>query len=416
MTSHPPLVDHLIGLIQAQGPIPLSDYMATCLYHPAHGYYVTGAPLGAKGDFITAPEVSQMFGELIGLWCLQTWEDMGAPEKFVLAELGPGRGTLMSDLMRAARLNPKFGQAAQIHLVESNTYLQTQQASALQRFGHLTWHKRFADLPDGPMILIANEFFDCLPVRQFVRQDDHWHERMVGLEGQNQLKLVLSPDPVPIEKTDILRKSAFDPSRRELTLAPQDEGLGRKPFLDSEEDRRSVSKDQEMAGPNSTLRSPTMPGVKDGDVMELCPQAISLTGELTQRLAQDMGRALIIDYGYGARYGDTLQAVKDHDYVDILHTPGQADLTAHVNFASLATIAQDAGMRVQGPIPQSEFLGHLGLPIRAALLKKSATPEQATQIDQAAHRLTAEDQMGTLFKALCLSHPALPPAPGFDIE
>jgi NADH dehydrogenase [ubiquinone] 1 alpha subcomplex assembly factor 7 len=352
------LRDELKAIIALEGPIPVARYMALCLSHPAHGYYATRDPLGAAGDFTTAPEISQMFGEMIGLWVADIWERMGAPQPLRLVELGPGRGTLMTDALRAARVRPAFLQAMTVHLVETSPALRARQQKRLQGVAPVQWHDRVGEVPDGPAIIVANEFFDALPVRQYVRTESGWRERLVGLGGDGELAFGLAPDPEP-------------------RLARQ-------------------------AHPGAVLERPVL--------------ALKVMGELAARLAAQGGAGLFIDYGYeGPAVGDTLQSVRRHAFADPLAFPGDADLTTHVDFAALARAAQDAGAVPFGPVPQGDFLRTLGIEARADMLKRQATPAQAEAIDTALQRLTGGEReaMGALFKALAVTDRSLLALPGF---
>jgi NADH dehydrogenase [ubiquinone] 1 alpha subcomplex assembly factor 7 len=337
--------------------------MAEVLTHPQLGYYSRQDPFGRDGDFITAPEVSQMFGELIGLWAVAGWQAQGAPNPFRLVELGPGRGTLMADALRAARLVPDFLAAAEIDLVEVSPSLRERQRQALagQR---VTWHERLDELPEQPLVLIANEFFDALPIRQFQQQRGCWHERVIGLNPTGDgLVFGLAP-PLP-------EPAAFD--------------------------------------------LPT--GASEGAIAEHCPAGQAIAGEIARRLATRGGLALIIDYGYGAgESGDTLQAVRRHDRHDVLEAPGKADLTAHVDFAALALTARAAGAAVHGPVTQGDFLSALGLAARAERLSAKATPSQARDIAAAKTRLVAPAEMGRLFKVLALTPTGAPTPAGFPVS
>jgi len=333
--------------IRDHGPISVADYMKAASAH----YYATRDPFGPVGDFVTAPEVSQMFGELLGLWCAETWRAMGSPAHVVLAELGPGRGTLMRDALRAARLAPGFLEAAELHLVETSRVLREKQRENLASH-RPAWHDSAADLPDGALLLIANEFFDALPIQQFVRGDDGWRERRIGLaEGQ----------------------FAFEP------------GAPSAAFSDA----------------------------PAGAVRERSPDAVALSSWLGARVARRGGAALIVDYGYvqGSR-GDTMQALKSHRRHDVLRDPGEADVTAHVDFAALAQAAAAAGAKIHGPVEQGAFLHALGIGTRAAKLME-ASPAQAAAIAAGLRRLTDPDAMGALFKVLAIADPALPIPAGF---
>ncbi|WP_316979157.1 class I SAM-dependent methyltransferase [Shumkonia mesophila] len=359
------LLDVLLGRIALGGPLTVADYMAEALGHPRFGYYATRDPFGAAGDFVTAPEVSQMFGELIGLWGAVVWQAMGRPDPVRWVELGPGRGTLMADAIRASRTVPGFVEAARLHLVETSPVLRRIQAATLAKAAPPhppLWHADLSGVPDGPMILVANEFLDALPIRQFERTAAGWCERLVAAgPGGDRLIFVLSP-----------------PSRR-------------PPLL-----------------PAAVIDAPV------GAIAEVSPAVIGVIDAIGRRLAGTGGAALIVDYGHPrSAPGDTLQAVRGHAYHDPLADPGQADLTAHVDFEAVARAAGEAGARPFGPIGQGLFLERLGLGARADALLAGASPAQADAIRAARHRLTAAGEMGTLFKAVSLQHPGLPPPPGF---
>ncbi len=355
-----PLLDILRRRIAAGGPVTVAEYMAEALGHPRHGYYTTRDPLGAAGDFTTAPEISQMFGELLGLWCAECWQRMGRPDPVVLAELGPGRGTLMADALRAARVVPAFRSALRVHLVETSPTLRVAQAAALGRAGldhPPAWHDSLAGLPEAPLLGIANEFFDALPIRQFQRTAAGWRERLIDWDEANRhLRFVLSARPDPAA----------------LLI---DRGLAAAPV---------------------------------GAIAEIGLTGRALAAELGRRMVESGGAALIVDYGYERpAAAETLQAVRRHKTVDPLAEPGEADLTAHVDFAALAAAARAAGAVVTGPVAQGEFLARLGIGQRAAMLKRNAAAAQAAEIDAALARLIAPDQMGALFKVLAMTAPGL---------
>jgi SAM-dependent MidA family methyltransferase len=360
-----PLEAELRRIIAADGPMPVARYMALCLGHPVHGYYATRDPLGARGDFITAPEISQMFGELVGLWAAAVWQRMGAPPRVLLAELGPGRGTLMADALRATRAVPAFRAAVSLHLVETSPVLRRLQQTTLAASGvPAAWHEDVAGLPDAPLVVVANEFFDALPVHQAVKAPDGWHERMVGLASDGRLVLALHPVPLP----------QFE-----------------------------------------AMLPPALRDAPAGAVFEWRSDAVA--GEICRRLARFGGAALVIDYGHAeSGFGDTLQAVRGHAFADPLSAPGETDLTAHVDFAALARTATTASAHVHGPVPQGEFLRRLGIVARAERLRASATAAQAAEVDAALARLTGDGpgEMGALFKTMAFAHPALGALPGFD--
>jgi SAM-dependent MidA family methyltransferase len=352
-----PLEAEIRRMIAADGPLPVSRYIELCLGHPRHGYYLTRDPLGAAGDFITAPEISQMFGELIGAWAATVWRQMGAPPSVHLIELGPGRGTLIADALRATRAVADFRAALSVHLVEVSAALRGKQQAMLAGTTAF-WHERIEEVPAGPAIAIANEFVDALPIDQFVNDRDGWHLRMIGLTD-GRLSFVVMPDPMPL------------PVRR--------------------------------------LDAPA------GAIFEWRHDAP--VAALARRIARQGGAALIVDYGHGkTSCGDTLQAVRDHKFADPLVDPGEADLTAQVDFAALAATARRHGAMAVGPLAQGEFLRRLGIAQRAARLKASATPQQAAAIDAALARLTAPDQMGDLFKVLAIADPKLGALPGFALD
>lgn len=350
-----PLGDVLARQIAATGPITVADYMAACLTHPEHGYYMARDPLGAAGDFTTAPEITQMFGELIGLALAQAWLDQGRPASFTLAELGPGRGTLMADALRAGGAVPGFSTAADLWLVEASPTLRGAQARALA--GHDPhWADRADALPEAPLFLIANEFFDALPVRQFQRGASGWHERMVTLGPDGALGFALAPPgPVP---------------------------------------------------------GPPPPHATPGTVIERRPAAAPVMAAVAGRIARQGGAALIVDYGGWGGTGDTLQAMRGHAFADPLAMPGQADLTAHVDFAALADLATSAGAAVARLTPQGVFLERLGITARAQALVRNLEGEARAAHVAAHRRLTHKGEMGTLFQVLGLSAPGTPPPPG----
>ncbi|MBK0328230.1 SAM-dependent methyltransferase [Rhodobacteraceae bacterium F11138] len=348
----------LIERIGQDGPISIASYMQDCLLHPTLGYYTTRDPLGAGGDFITAPEISQMFGELIGLALAQAWIDQGRPTPFTLAELGPGRGTLMADLLRATRGIKGFHKAARITLIEASPALRKQQAQALSAHAP-QWLDNVDQLPDAPLFLIANEFFDALPIRQFLRDGDGWRERRVGVSG----------DDLIFGLTD--------------------------------------------SAPNPALAH-RLADTSDGDLVEICPAACTTIDIIARRIARCGGAGLILDYGDWRSLGDTLQALERHQPAEVLANPGQADLTAHVDFEPLAATARAAGCGHTRLTTQGVFLERLGITARAqALAGDLKDPELAALI--AAHRrLTHPNEMGNLFKTLGLFPADGVPPPGLD--
>ncbi|WP_101065749.1 class I SAM-dependent methyltransferase [Roseovarius salinarum] len=351
-----PLAGILAGRIRADGPITLADYMAECLLHPEHGYYAAREALGASGDFTTAPEISQMFGELLGLCLAQAWLDQGAPAPFVLAEAGPGRGTLMRDALRATRAVPGFHEALALHLVEASEAMRTRQTDTLGR-DDMTWHASVDALPDDrPLFLLANEFFDALPVRQMHRAGRMWRESCVGLREGALFPGLSDPKPIP----------ALD-------------------------DR--------------------LADTQDGDIVEIRPAGQAAAASIGRRIADRGGAALIVDYGDWRTLGDTLQAVAGHAPVDPFDNPGEADLTAHVDFEALARAAPCAHSRLT---PQGVFLERLGITARAQRLARGLSGAALDEHVAAHRRLTHPDEMGRLFKVLAFYPHGANPPPGLE--
>jgi len=337
------LKQKILKRIAAEGPISVAHYMSMCLNDPAHGYYTTHDPFGRAGDFVTAPEVSQMFGEVVGLWFVQAWLDHGMPEAFDLVELGPGRGTLMADMLRAAKVRPEFLKAAHVTLVETSPHLREMQKAKLQNAGiEIRWENLFTAIPpDNPLYLMANEFLDALPIIQLEKTKSGWRERKIAAQQDD---LVFSLDENPSEH--------IAPAR----------------FRD--------------APPHS--------------IFEFSPAQHALVAGVASRIAAHGGAALIIDYGHEhSGLGDTFQAVKAHTFADPLAEPGEADLTAHVDFEALAAIAKANGAKVFGPVTQKTFLESLGVRARAEKLGQQREAE----------RLTSPKEMGMLFKVMALCEP-----------
>lgn len=361
-----PLADHMSDMIRQDGPLSMDRYMTLCLTHPEHGYYTSRDPFGRDGDFTTAPEISQMFGELIGIWCVSAWQTMQVPDPFHLVEAGPGRGTLMADLLRAARIMPGFLEAARVHLVEISPALRDRQRSTLAgASASVDWHADFSTVPDGPALVIGNEFFDVLPVQQLQLTNNGWRERVVGVNGDGELSLGLSGSPVP-----------------------------------------------EAVLPRWTKNA------EIGEIAELGPARDACAQGLGQHIRRYGGAMLFIDYGYTrSGPGDTLQAVSRHQPVDILHRPGECDLTAHVDFAALEGRFAAEGLKTYGPISQSQFLAGMGLGERVDMLAKRGGARQRMKIAEAARRLAAGNEMGHLFKVLAVTHPEMAaPAPFAQME
>ncbi|GHA17216.1 ATP synthase subunit beta [Devosia pacifica] len=340
--------------IRSQGPMSIASYMGLCLTHPKQGYYRRADPLGAAGDFVTAPEISQMFGELVGFFLVNLWQQMQEPNPFNLLELGPGRGTLMSDIMRVACRAEGFREAVRINLLETNPALIEQQRLQLSEY-QPKWVDEFDELEDGPLLVVANEFFDALPIRQFVRDADGWRERLVGLID-DRLGFGLGPTAIP------------------PTAMPE-----------------------------------AVQNAEPGEVFEVGITAGEVMGRLAVQVARRGGAILAIDYGYPETgVGETLQAVRQHRYADPLEAPGETDLSAHVDFNALKAVTSRTGLEVHPLLDQGTFLWRMGIGERAAALVK-ANPDHADAITVARDRLIGEKGMGTLFKAFCAASPGLKP-------
>jgi len=347
-----PALQSIRRRIALEGPLTIATVMEEAL-SGRNGYYRDHDPLGAEGDFITAPEISQMFGELIGLWCVDTWQRLGSPENFQLVEMGPGRGTLMADALRAARVSSAFLAAKKLHLVEINSALKAKQAEKLADH-HPHWHESLESVPQGPMLLIANELFDALPIHQLQMTTQGWRERVVALDGEHL----------------------------QFGLAAPGAALG--------------------------LLQPAHEQAEDGAIAEVSPVSIALMDAIARRIVAHDGAALIIDYGPGASgLGDSFQALKRHKYHLPLEALGEADLTAHVDFGALKAAAEEAGAQVFGPTAQGDFLRALGIELRANMLAQKADAATGELLHKQVHRLIAPEQMGRLFKVLGLGSPKL---------
>lgn len=356
-----PLAKDLKALIAQEGPLSIERYMALCFGDPRYGYYMTRDPLGKRGDFITAPEISQVFGELLGLWCGECFRLMNTPASFMLVELGPGRGTLMADALRVLKIVPSFLDHVEIHLIETSPVLRAAQETLLAPFkDKIVWHASIDSLPAKPAIILANEFFDALPIRQFQKETAGWHERLVGLDEDGSLTLGLSSD---------------------------------------------------TAAHLAALKA------EEGSVREEARIGATIMRSLARHLRSYGGVMLAVDYGYGqSGFGDTWQALSRHAYVDPLAQPGAADLTSHVDFQSLGESARSGGAIVAPLVTQRDLLLRLGIEPRMQQLARG-NPDRSYDITKACLRLidhTSPTSMGQLFKALALSHPEFGPIPAFD--
>lgn len=341
-----PLEVVICDLIATDGPMRLDRFMGLCLGHPQHGYYVTRDPLGVEGDFITAPEISQVFGELIGIWAAGAYVAMGEPSRVNLVELGPGRGTLMADMRRTiAKVSPALSAAITVHLVETSPVLRARQRQVVGPGA--SWHMSLEEVPDAPMLLIANEFFDAIPIRQFEMREGVWRERMIGLENGHLMRGLSGP----------------------------------------------------VSGPEG----------RDGDVAEYAPAREAIARQIGGRLARQPGAALIIDYGHlTSAPGDTLQAMRKHGFTEVIVRPGECDLTSHVDFEALGHALWEGGAAVQRAMTQRAFLLAMGLEPRFERLMQRADLLVAQTLKRQMARLADEDQMGNLFKVLAATSPGMP--------
>jgi NADH dehydrogenase [ubiquinone] 1 alpha subcomplex assembly factor 7 len=335
-------LEKIIGeIIAVEGPMPIDRYMGLCLGHPVHGYYMSRDPFGEHGDFMTAPEISQLFGELVGVWCAAAWDAMGRPAPFNLVELGPGRGTLMADILKAAKVMPGFREAAHIHLVEMSPVLRRLQK---EKLGNATWHDSITSIPDGPLLLIANEFFDAIPIRQFEKRHDKWLERCIGAQGMGFMPALL--DDTQGANGDVIE---FAPQR--------------------------------------------------ADIAREIGQRLAKRGGCA--LIIDYGHLQTAP-------GDTLQAVRAHAYVAVTDQPGESDITAHVDFEALAKAFSQGGAAVPPAITQRAFLLAMGLEQRAAILSSKADANSRDILARAVTRLAGEAEMGNLFKVMAATSADIP--------
>jgi NADH dehydrogenase [ubiquinone] 1 alpha subcomplex assembly factor 7 len=356
------LTDAIARRIRREGPLSVAAFMALALHDPERGYYARHAPVGRAGDFVTAPEISQIFGELIGLWCADWWQRIGRPAPVILAELGPGRGTLMADFLRAAAGVPEFRGALRLYLVEASPVLRREQLRRLASAGPV-FVTGIDALPVGPLLLVANEFLDALPVRQLVRGRVEWGERLVTVDGKGRLAFADGPENPALS-----------------LLVP-------RPLRDS----------------------------PPGTIVEICPAGAALAAALGAWLSKEPGAALFVDYGYcSSRAGSTLAAVRRHRPEGVLDAAGEADLSAHVDFAGFAAAAAAEGAVVYGPVAQGRFLQALGAEARLTALMAHASEEQRQLLASGFARLIDPGQMGKLFKALAVTSPGVPAPAGFE--
>ncbi|TPN77544.1 class I SAM-dependent methyltransferase [Mesorhizobium sp. CU2] len=351
------LKERIVELIEAVGPMPVDEYMALCLFDPQNGYYTTREPFGAAGDFVTAPEISQMFGELVAVSLYQAWQSAGRPLPATFAEIGPGRGTLMKDMLRTwSRIDPALVGKASFALVETSPRLvEIQRQTLAGQSAELAWHQTIDTLPRQPLFIVGNELFDAVPIRQFVRAGESWRERMVGLDDNDALRFFAGA-------------ASLDPS-----LLPSDAA-----------------------------------DAPEGAIAELAPARAALMAAIAERIAAQGGTGLFIDYGHlRPGIGDTLQALRRHRHEDVLANPGEADLTSHVDFAALAAAVRPHGLDVE-TTTQGQFLLGMGLLERAGALGANADDQARQTISDAVERLAGPDAMGELFKVLKIGPAAKP--------
>lgn len=346
-----PLAEKLKRQILQSGPMSVAEFMALCLFDPKDGYYTTKEPFGRSGDFVTAPEISQMFGELAAIWIISAWQASGAPASFALSEIGPGRGTLIRDMLRTFRkATPGFVDAASLYMIETSPRLKAVQKRTLNPdTNRITWVERIDDLPDFPLFLIGNELFDAVPARQFTKSGGEWIERMVGLGDSENLAFIAGAGI--LRPADLPSDAAIQP---------------------------------------------------DGTIFEISPAREALAETIAGRIAKDGGAALFFDYGHlKPGFGDTLQAVRAHKFEDVLAAPGEADLTSHVDFSALTGIVRKAGAQ-SALLTQGDFLLKMGLLERAGNLGREADEATRKQIEIDVERLAGSENMGKLFKTMAV--------------
>jgi SAM-dependent MidA family methyltransferase len=345
------LKQRIVSLIEVNGPISIADYMALCLFDPTDGYYTNREPFGAQGDFVTAPEISQMFGELVGVWLKAAWEAIGRPVPVTVAEIGPGRGTLMKDVLRTlSRLDGSLAAKADFAMIETSPRLADIQKETLGSAGaRVRWHESVNSLASQPLLIVGNELFDAIPIRQYVCAGGRWRERAVGLDPKGILTFVAA-----------------------------------------------------AGAPDPSLLSPDAGHAPEGAIAEIGPARTALMETIAERIRANSGAGLFFDYGYMTpALGDTLQAVRKHQHDDMLANPGEADLTSHVDFSALVEAARRQGLRAS-TMTQGDFLLAMGLLERAGRLGANAGLETRERLSGEVERLAGPDQMGNLFKALAI--------------
>ncbi|CAH0493251.1 unnamed protein product [Peronospora farinosa] len=425
------LVHVLRSMIEVKGPLTVAEFMTRALSHPDHGYYMKKDVFGSKGDFTTAPEISQMFGELVAVWCIATWQQMGMPSHIKIVEMGPGRGTLMTDFLRAAKSFPSFYNAIEIHMVDISPAMQKIQQETLKckpiddtkvlentmrlpdNGPMIRWHADFANVPHGPSLMIAQELFDALPVHQFEYTDRGWCERLVDVDfddGGDHFRFVLSPGPTPATRVYIGREKLFDPTTALSHVA--------ETHISSVEDLKKMEETvirrldvADVAGtPVRTAQAQV------GDKIEISPVSIALVQDMAKRIAQSGGGALIVDYGYDHPSELSLRGIKNHEFVSVLREPGDVDLSIDVDFATLRRFAT-AEPKVQsiGPIGQGTFLKNMGIEHRLAMLLQNTESDKIQRdLFSSYERLVGSEQMGIIFKVMALTHTDVGHPVGFE--
>ncbi|CAI5710014.1 unnamed protein product [Hyaloperonospora brassicae] len=427
------LVHVLRSMIEVKGPLTVAEFMTRAVGHPDYGYYMKKDVFGSQGDFTTAPEISQMFGELIAVWCVATWQQMGTPSHVKIIELGPGRGSLMSDFVRAAKSFPPFYDALEIHMVDISPAMQkiqreTLQCEAIEDDAALDstmrlpddgptvrWHGDLASVPHGPCLIIAQELFDALPVHQFEYTDRGWCERLVDLDfedGDDHFRFVLSPGPTPATRVYIGREKLFDPS---TALSPVTET-----HVSSVEDLEKMQ--------SAAIRRLDVADVADtpvrtaqaqvGDKIEISPVGIALVQDMAKRISRSGGGALIVDYGYDHPSELSLRGIKNHEFVSVLREPGDVDLSIDVDFATLRRFATaESAVQSSGPVGQGVFLKNMGIEHRLAMLLQNTESEKVQQeLFSSYERLVKPGQMGSVFKVMALTHTDVGQPVGFEGE
>ncbi|KAL4171147.1 hypothetical protein KRP22_009245 [Phytophthora ramorum] len=425
------LVHVLRSMIEVKGPLTVAEFMTRALSHPDHGYYMKKDVFGSQGDFTTAPEISQMFGELIAVWCVATWQQMGTPSHVKIVEMGPGRGSLMSDFLRAAKSFPPFYEAIEIHMVDISPAMQKIQQETLKcepvedktapentmrlpdNGPTVRWHADFANVPHGPSLMIAQELFDALPAHQFEYTDRGWCERLIDADYEDSgdhFRFVLSPGPTPATRVYIGREKLFDPTQA-LSHVAETHISG---VEDLKKMQGAVVQRLDVADVAGTPVRTAQAQV--GDKIEISPVSIALVQDMAKRISQSGGGALIVDYGYDHPSELSLRGIKNHEFVSVLREPGDVDLSIDVDFATLRRFATaESKVTISGPVGQGTFLKNMGIEHRLAMLLQNTESEKVQEdLFSSFERLVEPEQMGTIFKAMALTHTDIGQPVGFE--